>query len=173
MIALNLLPVDLRRWRDARGHLRRRKTHCPSGHAYDQENTRLSSQGYPICRACKREEPGRHEYNRLYRLRNAEVLRAKDEVKRAKPETKRRAYTAQLRKYGLTREQFDAMLVAQCGRCDMCDEQFRDGCGPVVDHDHATTRVRALLCTGCNCHLGRFENSETVRLALNYLARHR
>lgn len=30
------------------------KTHCPSGHAYDVANTRITSQGTRICRACHR-----------------------------------------------------------------------------------------------------------------------
>ena len=31
-----------------------RKTHCPQGHAYDSENTRLTPQGHRICRECQR-----------------------------------------------------------------------------------------------------------------------
>lgn len=30
------------------------KTHCPSGHAYDEANTYVSPQGSRMCRACRR-----------------------------------------------------------------------------------------------------------------------
>lgn len=32
------------------------KTHCPKGHEYDDENTRLTKLGHRICRACHRAE---------------------------------------------------------------------------------------------------------------------
>jgi len=36
------------------------KTHCPSGHPYDAENTRITPAGHRICRACHRDsERGR------------------------------------------------------------------------------------------------------------------
>lgn len=33
----------------------KRKTHCPKGHPYDDENTYFTSQGWRICRSCNRE----------------------------------------------------------------------------------------------------------------------
>lgn len=30
-----------------------RKTHCPRGHLYDEANTRITADGWRICRACK------------------------------------------------------------------------------------------------------------------------
>jgi len=33
----------------------RSKTHCPSGHAYDDENTYIDPKGHRRCRACRRE----------------------------------------------------------------------------------------------------------------------
>jgi len=32
-----------------------RKTHCPAGHIYDEENTYVTGRGYRNCRACHRE----------------------------------------------------------------------------------------------------------------------
>jgi HNH endonuclease len=33
-------------------HGNRRKTHCPQGHEYNEQNTRINSKGKRICRAC-------------------------------------------------------------------------------------------------------------------------
>jgi hypothetical protein len=35
-------------------HAGRRKTHCPKGHEYDEENTRITPDGKRVCRACDR-----------------------------------------------------------------------------------------------------------------------
>ena len=32
----------------------RRKTHCPSGHPYDDQNTRINARGDRVCRTCER-----------------------------------------------------------------------------------------------------------------------
>jgi hypothetical protein len=77
--------------------------------------------------------------------------------------------------YGLEPEVFDTMLAAQDGACAICTkplEQSRDGLH--VDHDHATGKVRGLLCGPCNKGLGNF-NDDTERLlaAVAYLLRSR
>lgn len=46
-----------RQWRDGRadpGRKNREKTHCPYGHPYDDENTRIDRTGRRFCRACAR-----------------------------------------------------------------------------------------------------------------------
>lgn len=86
-------------------------------------------------------------------------------------------YKQHLRKaYGLTVEAYDALLIAQENRCAIC------GRGPdeagwkkrlSVDHDHATGKVRGLLCNGCNVGLGSFRDTPALLLrAVDYLARH-
>jgi len=35
-------------------HGNSKKTHCPSGHPYDSENTYVVSNGHRVCRACRR-----------------------------------------------------------------------------------------------------------------------
>lgn len=57
-------------------------------------------------------------------------------------------------KFGLTLEQYDAMLARQGGRCAICRKPPRR-INLAVDHDHKKKgrpidAVRGLLCTFCN-----------------------
>jgi len=75
--------------------------------------------------------------------------------------------------FGITIDQYEAMLESQNNLCAICsgsDEHF----SLAVDHDHKSGKVRGLLCSQCNRGLGLFKD-EVVRLesALKYLkARH-
>jgi hypothetical protein len=59
-----------------------------------------------------------------------------------------------LRLYGLTREDYEAMLEAQDGHCACCPATSSDGRLLDVDHDHLTGLNRGLLCRSCNIILG-------------------
>ncbi len=79
------------------------------------------------------------------------------------------------RQYGITPEQYQAMLTAQGGGCGICGvtgtESSRALC---VDHDHATAKVRGLLCSDCNVALGRFkDNVASLLAAERYLQFHK
>jgi len=70
--------------------------------------------------------------------------------------------------YGITPEQFDAMLLNQGGACAICRESVDK---PHVDHDHVTGRVRGILCNRCNVGLGMFNDNKTsLRSAIAYLS---
>lgn|SRR5262245_9040289 len=62
--------------------------------------------------------------------------------------------------YGITAEDFDAMLAAQEGKCAGCGAVFEGACRAVVDHCHATGKVRGLLCHGCNLTVGFLESPQ-------------
>lgn len=75
-----------------------------------------------------------------------------------------------LRKYGLSSEQFEAMLIAQQGRCQICNDPFEGRLDPAIDHCHANDQVRGLLCSTCNTGLGQFKDSpKLLELAAAYL----
>jgi HNH endonuclease len=38
---------------DRQDHANRRKTHCPNGHPYDDENTVIGADGWRRCRTCR------------------------------------------------------------------------------------------------------------------------
>lgn len=67
--------------------------------------------------------------------------------------------------YGLSLEDYDAMVERQGGVCLICDRPTE---APLyVDHCHATNLVRALLCRSCNAGLGHFgENPVVMRRSL-------
>ncbi|CCG03550.1 endonuclease VII domain-containing protein [Blastococcus saxobsidens] len=73
------------------------------------------------------------------------------------------------RRYGITVQEADAMLASQDGKCAIC----RTAPAAHVDHDHATGRVRALLCFNCNGGLGQFKDDPYVlRAAADYVGFH-
>lgn len=51
--------------------------------------------------------------------------------------------------YGLSADEYDAMLAAQGGRCAICRARPKSK-RLAVDHDHRTGEVRGLLCSRCN-----------------------
>ena len=72
------------------------------------------------------------------------------------------------RKYGLTLEDFDALLAAQGGGCAICGRPDADN----VDHDHRTGRVRGILCFNCNVAIGHIADDEDrLAAAMKYLSR--
>lgn len=64
-----------------------------------------------------------------------------------------------LRPYQLTVEEYHAMFARQNGVCQICKNSNDDERNLCVDHDHATNRVRGLLCHRCNLVLGAVEDS--------------
>ncbi len=75
--------------------------------------------------------------------------------------------------YGISQAHYDVMLFQQADCCAICGEQPRTSRRLVVDHDHATGRVRALLCDRCNTGLGHFgDDIKLMRKAIRYLQYH-
>jgi hypothetical protein len=79
---------------------------------------------------------------------------------RATPEGREARVAVELRsRTGMSVEQFRALLAAQDGKCAICRAPFELATAgtpsggrkpPCVDHDHATGKIRGLLCRGCN-----------------------
>ena len=83
---------------------------------------------------------------------------------KANPGARRRIHLK--RQYGITPEDYDRMHTAQHGRCGICLKEMK----LVVDHDHATGRVRGLLCRPCNRSIGQLgEDADTLRRAAEWV----
>lgn len=71
------------------------------------------------------------------------------------------------RDYGITMDQWDEMFASQHGRCGICWHENRR---LVVDHDHATNKIRGLLCNPCNAALGVFRDGELFPVANRWVS---
>ena len=73
------------------------------------------------------------------------------------------------RKYGITVDEYEALLEAQGGKCKICGRE------PTkkrlhLDHCHKTGTIRGLLCSKCNAGLGLLgEDVERFLLAIEYI----
>lgn len=107
--------------------------------------THASGSRHSMCKPCK------YEYEQEWKKNNPEAVLA-GELRR---------------RYGITVEQYEAMLRSQRFRCAIC--QRRD-VALVVDHCHKTKRVRGLLCNNCNHAIGKFrDDPEIMRRAIEYV----
>lgn len=52
------------------------KTHCPAGHEYDQQNTRITPKGKRVCRSCHKMSEGR----RRIEVSNRKALSSEQEI---------------------------------------------------------------------------------------------
>lgn len=121
------------------------------------------SGGNAYCQPCGKE---------VKRRRHAEAQRA---WRKAEPERHAKAKAGHdLKRFGMTVEEYFSRLAAQGGRCAICETDNPKGRGVTrpfaVDHCHATGKVRALLCHRCNGALGMVsDNVEILRRMIGYL----
>jgi hypothetical protein len=74
------------------------------------------------------------------------------------------------KRYGLTAEQWNKMLIEQAGRCAICTKPMTGKRDPAVDHCHKSGTVRKLLCNHCNRMLGgAMDSANTLLAAILYL----
>ena len=83
------------------------------------------------------------------------------------------------RNFGITLDQYRTLLARQDGVCAICGQPPRYAKSKygipmslAVDHDHASGKIRGLLCLNCNRGLGYFHDDPSkLRSAIAYLAR--
>ena len=93
-----------------------------------------------------------------------------DASRRAERERRGRTGANYRTRYGMSRAEYEAMARAQGNACAVCgtDEKRL-----VVDHEHATGRVRKLLCDRCNRDMAVVDNPERLAVLVAYRDEHR
>jgi hypothetical protein len=88
--------------------------------------------------------------------------------------TRRSNLRRKLRAFDLDPEDYSRMVAEANGRCSICGGAQVGNKGVLsLDHDHATGRVRGLLCDPCNLVLGVFgDDPERFEAAARYLLTH-
>jgi Recombination endonuclease VII len=120
--------------------------------------------------------------DKAYRMRNKEKIRHQlkayrathkerhnelNRASRAREWNKVASRAKNLRKYGLTLEDYERMFIEQDGVCAICKRPPQKK--PLsVEHDHATGKVRGLVCWPCNFRIGAVESVLYSRI-LEYL----
>jgi len=113
-------------------------------------------------------------YRENYESENREELnRKRREYRKKNPDITRGQWYRQ--KYSLSLEEYQRLLDEQHSCCRLCHKPSWE-CRRrlVVDHDHRTGKVRALLCTTCNILVGYIEKKgrKAVEAAFEYVERY-
>jgi hypothetical protein len=77
------------------------------------------------------------------------------------------------RTYGITKSDFEAMLLEQNMCCGTCDKSFvgLPTSKMSIDHCHLTGRVRGIVCPGCNARLATYDDKVWLEKARRYVER--
>jgi Recombination endonuclease VII len=101
---------------------------------------------------------------RYYRGRRKQADNAQRRKRAQEPEFRDKA---RARRYGLSLQEYRAILARQGHACAICERSDRPLC---VDHCHATGKVRGFLCRECNLGLGYYNDDPSLtRAATAYL----
>lgn len=177
------------------------KDRCPQGHRFTKLNTYVDKNGYSHCRTCRLERmrerrkdtvrvgrgvnnsskthcPQGHPYDDentiKYRKPNGKFSRHCRACERLNGKVQN------VKRYGITLEQFNSLVESQDGKCAICKGKFWDEVSaPHIDHDHSCCDtqmkscgkcIRGLLCRGCNQVLGcAKDDPKILKSALKYL----
>lgn len=119
-----------------------------------------------MCRVC---------YNKWLRHTNPDyrkqVNAAWRRLAKVNPKVKRQAKSRSIKhRYGITLDEYEAMLVKQNNRCYMCQHMFTSSKSTHLDHNHRTGAIRRMLCSRCNHIVGYVENyADRIDKAKKYL----
>lgn len=121
-----------------------------------------------LCLDCKRAQ-GR-EWGRAYNARHPEARR-QSAVRYQRANAEKASKTIREKKYKMTLEQIERMIIEQGDACKLCRGELGDTW--TVDHDHACCPkaytcgqcIRGVLCRRCNIALGMFREDPELLIA--------
>jgi hypothetical protein len=134
------------------GHGRATKM-CANGHVREEGNARGR------CRECEKQ---RWEQRKKEMRETVEVAYGKQVASWFV-----RNHQSNLKRYGLSEQQFALMLEGQDCKCAICGiglevQSDEHNERPCIDHCHATGKVRGILCSLCNKGIGALRDSATL-----------
>ncbi len=144
---------------------------------YVYKSGRLVGKVYSRCKACH------YQLTRKIRANNITVIRERERERYHAGGRLKKLREKRFRTYGLTAEQFDALVAKQGGVCAICRKPFADsysgkrgrGAGAgrwdiaSIDHDHDTGKVRGILHRRCNLALEFMLSDDERARAQRYL----
>jgi RNase P subunit RPR2 len=124
------------------------------------------------CKKCNQELPVSNFH--IKHDKNTNHFRFNSPCKKCAHENRNIEYrkvAARKKKYNLTSEDYNAMLISQNNSCDICNIDMKEyGKNFVVDHCHVTNNVRGLLCNNCNTGIGMLQDNTSILIkAIEYL----
>ena len=157
-----------------------KRTHCRRGHELTDANSYLYKNSIR-CKICNSENTAKWREGRQVGYANSrktecpkghpydqENTRYWQGKRICKACAKVNADWQRLKRYGISKDDYAALLEQQSNCCAVCQREFDRT--PHIDHDHETGRVRGLLCYPCNSGLGQFQDdTEVLKKAIAYL----
>jgi hypothetical protein len=145
--------------RDAAAQRRRR--------AIDPESARARDRAYK-----ERNKEERLLKRRAWAQKNAERIREQRRKWNAANRDRQKDYHLKAA-FGVDLDWYNTILKKQKGCCAIC-KQPPTKRRLAVDHNHATGKVRGLLCKNCNIAIGLLdENVERARFVIKYLIKYK
>ena len=144
---------------------------CGESKPISQYSYQVKAQGtrHSRCKACMN-----FEHAMYMQVRTAENPSFRLEYQREwkrKNQNGRRENLKRL--YGITLEQYEALLAEQGGKCAICGGVADEGSSMAVDHDHTTRETRGVVHSRCNLAIGFLRDSpRACRGAAEYLERY-
>lgn len=128
-----------------------------------------------VCSACGENKPISEFYKssgRYYQRECKECTRIRKRKWYQTEKGKRSSANTKLkRRFGITLEEYEAMVEKAGGKCEICGTalSYNDH-RLVVDHDHENGGIRGILCKACNLGIGNLQHDVNLLYkAIQYL----
>ena len=121
------------------------------------------------CKTCRKWKDADTEfYGRWGECKECQVARSQAWILAHPEQTRTHRKRARFAAYGITEEDFHAILADQDGTCAICNtidpgRGTKNGTAQWhIDHDHETGAVRGILCRRCNLAIGHFNDDPAM-----------